>query len=51
MRGEEDVELRGRKGFGQVIVGVTRKLEALVKPLMTCQDDRETAPSHSLMSE
>lgn len=28
---EEDVELRGRKGFGQVLVRLTPKLEALVK--------------------
>lgn len=54
MRTEEDVELRGRKRFDQVLVGLTRKLEALVKHLMTCQDDGkspETARSPSLMSE
>lgn len=36
---EEDDELRGRKGFGQVLVGLTHKLGALVKDLMKCPDD------------
>lgn len=54
MRREEDVELRGGKGFGQVLVGLTGKLEALVKHLTTCQDDSrgtKTARRRSLMSE
>lgn len=50
---EEDHELRGRKGFGQVLLGLTPKLGALVKHFMKRPDDgesTETARSRSLTS-